>query len=112
VGVYLASVVFPAAGRWAYEVDDGFVGRDNGQTWKCSTTHTFAAVTIGGEGSSGPAAGDPSPAAAPVEPATATADGGISDVLVVLLAAASVALAAAAGLGLARRSSARRHARA
>jgi hypothetical protein len=35
VGVYRARVVFPAAGRWAWEIDDGF-GR----------VHTFADVRI------------------------------------------------------------------
>jgi hypothetical protein len=36
-GVYRAAVVFPTAGRWQYEVDDGFV----------PPTHTFPAVQIG-----------------------------------------------------------------
>jgi hypothetical protein len=42
-GVYVAEVVFPSAGKWSYEVDDGF-----GQT------HTFAPVSVaaggGGDG--------------------------------------------------------------
>jgi hypothetical protein len=37
-GVYRVSVTFPTAGRWSYEVDDGFV---TGQP------HTFAPVQIG-----------------------------------------------------------------
>jgi hypothetical protein len=45
-GVYAASVTFPTAGRWVYEVDDGFV---TGQP------HTFPAVQIG-ERKSAPAA--------------------------------------------------------
>jgi YtkA-like len=110
VGVYAASVVFPTSGEWSYVVNDGFVSQEQGQTWDCSTTHTFAAVTIGGTGSSGPAAGDP--AAAPsVEPASAPDDGGLASLAVVLIVAAAVALVAAAGVALAR-SSARRHARA
>ncbi len=110
VGVYVASVVFPSAGQWSYVVDDGFVDSGGGQSWDCSTTHTFAAVAIGGDGSSGPAAGDP--AAAPsVEPVSASDDGGMASYAVVLIVAAAVALAAAAGVALARRS-ARRHARA
>jgi hypothetical protein len=108
VGVYAASVVFPSAGTWDYEVNDGFVGGEQGQTWDCSTTHTFEAVTIGGAGSSGPAAGDPAPSAAPAEPVS---DGGVASLAIVLVSAAAVALAAALGIGLARRS-ARRHARA
>jgi hypothetical protein len=35
-GVYRAEVVFPSAGRWEYQVDDGFV----------PPTHTFPAVQI------------------------------------------------------------------
>jgi hypothetical protein len=108
VGVYAASVVFPSAGSWSYEVNDGFVSKKEG--WDCSTDHTFAAVTIGAGGTSGPATGDPSPSAAP-EPAAAPADDGPPSVLIVLLAAAAVSLLAAAGVALARRSG-RRHARA
>jgi hypothetical protein len=111
VGVYTAAVVFPTAGTWGYEVNDGFVGQEaNGQTWDCSTTHTFAAVTIGGS-SSGPAPGDPSSGVAPAEPALAPADDGTPSLLIVLLVAAAVSLATAAGVVLARRSG-RRHARA
>jgi hypothetical protein len=110
VGVYAASVVFPTSGQWYYEVNDGFVGGEKGQTWDCSTTHTFSAVTIGGDGSSGPASGDPTPAAS-VEPASAPSDGGVATFVIVLLVAVAVSLAAATGIGLARRS-ARRHARA
>ncbi len=35
-GVYRASVVFPTAGRWSYEIDDGFMGQ----------RHTYPAVTV------------------------------------------------------------------
>jgi hypothetical protein len=35
-GIYTADVVFPAAGRWRYAIDDGF-----------SQTHRFAPVAIG-----------------------------------------------------------------
>jgi len=112
VGVYTAAVVFPTAGRWNYVVNDGFVSNEAGQKWDCSTNHTFAAVTIGDGGSSGPAPGDPSSGAAPAEPAAATpADDGPASFLIVLLVAAAVSLAAAAGVVLARRSG-RRHARA
>jgi hypothetical protein len=40
-GVYRAEVVFPAAGRWSYEVLDGFID---------ATPHTFPAVDIAGGG--------------------------------------------------------------
>ena len=54
-GVYRASVVFPTAGRWTYEVNDGFV---TGQP------HTFPAVQIG------------APASAPAPAKTTSDDGG------------------------------------
>ncbi len=49
-GVYRAAVVFPSAGTWTYEVDDGFMGQ----------RHSFPAVTIAG-----------APAALPAPPAGA-----------------------------------------
>ena len=52
-GVYTAAVVFPSAGRWTYQVNDGFVGQ----------VHTYPPVTIA----------DPQVAAAA---ATARRDGG------------------------------------
>ena len=110
VGIYAASVVFPTAGLWDYEVNDGFIDSAEGQTWDCSTTHTFAAVTIGAGGSSGPADGGIVPAAPGVE-ATASDGSSAGPVLVAALAAIVVALAVAGGIGLARRSS-RRHAEA
>ena len=54
-GVYRAAVVFPSAGKWTYEVDDGFI---TGQP------HTFPAVQIG------------APARAPRRAAATTADDG------------------------------------
>jgi hypothetical protein len=45
-GVYRASVTFPSAGTWTYEVDDGFIA---GQP------HTFPPVEIGGGVAGGPA---------------------------------------------------------
>jgi hypothetical protein len=36
-GVYRAQVVFPSAGRWSYEVDDGFISEQ---------PHTYPAVQI------------------------------------------------------------------
>jgi hypothetical protein len=40
-GIYVAKVVFPSAGKWSYEVKDGFHQYGGGQT------HTFPAVDIG-----------------------------------------------------------------
>lgn len=60
-GVYRADVVFPSAGRWDYQVLDGF----NDQL-----PHTFPAVRIG-DGAASPAA--PAPVQAP-----APDDGGIA----------------------------------
>jgi hypothetical protein len=74
-GVYRASVVFPTAGRWTYEVNDDFVAQQ---------VHTFPAVEIG------------APASAPV-PANTTAsdDGGpnllwLAPGIALLLAAAAL----------------------
>jgi hypothetical protein len=47
VGVYIAHVVFPSAGKWTYEVYDGFT-QYGGQE-----THQFPAVSIGGGGDAG-----------------------------------------------------------
>ena len=45
-GVYLARVVFPSAGRWTYEVDDGFMGQ----------RHSYPAVTVASAPAAPPAA--------------------------------------------------------
>jgi hypothetical protein len=65
-GVYHARVVFPRAGRWNYEVNDGFF---------TDMRHTFPAVEIG-DGAGSPAV----PAADTARPAPAPApdDGGIA----------------------------------
>jgi len=55
-GVYAASVTFPSAGRWTYEVNDGFITQQ---------PHTFPAVQIG------------DPVSAPAA-ATTTDDGGVN----------------------------------
>ena len=64
-GVYRAQVVFPSAGRWDYQVLDGF---------NDELPHTFPAVRIG-DGAASPAA--PPSAQAPA-PAPAPDDGGIA----------------------------------
>jgi hypothetical protein len=40
-GVYRAEVVFPTAGRWSYQIDDGFISQ---------LPHTYPAVQIGEPG--------------------------------------------------------------
>ena len=51
-GVYVAKVVFPSAGKWSYEVYDGF------SQYGGAKTHTFGSVDIGtGGGGSLPAFG-------------------------------------------------------
>jgi len=93
VGVYVASVVFPTAGTWDYTVNDGFVSNEQGQTWDCSTNHTFSAVTIGTAGSSEPPAASVQPSSAP-----ATDDDGIPAFAIVLVVVAALAMIVAAGL--------------
>jgi hypothetical protein len=46
-GVYLAKVKFPSAGKWRYEVYDGF------GTYGGAKTHTFGAITVGDPGGGG-----------------------------------------------------------
>jgi hypothetical protein len=84
-GVYRAEVVFPKAGRWDYEVLDGFINE---------SPHTFPAVDIG--------AGAPAATTAPPAPAS---DGGIAAGW--LWGAGAALLLALAVFGLDRR----RHAR-
>jgi hypothetical protein len=80
-GVYRANVVFPSAGRWSYEIEDGF-----------TQTHTFPPVRIGGSRADAPAA--PAARAAPPGPAPAArGDGG--DLVAALGAAAAAGLASA-----------------
>lgn len=61
-GVYRAEVVFPSNGSWSYQVYDGF-DRWNGEAVPCGSTHTFAALDIGGGGGSASASSGPPPAA-------------------------------------------------
>jgi len=75
-GVYRARVVFPSAGRWRYEVRDGF-----------SLTHQFAPVRIGG----------PGPAAAPApDPPARRGDVGAALAAALAAGVAAAALTAAA----------------
>lgn len=72
--VFVADVVFPAAGSWRYEVYDDFTS-EGGQPVPCAQTHTFAAVTIGGPAGGGGSPSGPQPAA-PLPAAATTGDGG------------------------------------
>ena len=84
-GVYRARVVFPGAGTWDYEIDDGF-----------SQVHTYAPVTLGDA---------PAPAAAP-EPRRAGApatEASRSFPLAPVLAGAALAFHAAGALVAVRR---------
>ena len=57
-GVYSATVVFPSAGRWDYQVLDGF---------NDTMPHSFPTVDIGdGAAAAAPAAAQPAPAPAPL----------------------------------------------
>jgi hypothetical protein len=47
--LFRAEVVFPASGRWSYEVYDSFDNWD-GKAEPCATTHMFAALEVGGGG--------------------------------------------------------------
>ncbi len=96
VGVYRADVVFPSTGPWRYEAYDGFVAKDG--SWNCAQTHTFSAITIGGEGAATPPPAQPAQAA----PSPA-ADDGMSGALAVALAVAIVALGLGAAVLLGRR---------
>jgi hypothetical protein len=83
-GVYRAEVVFPTAGTWRYEVDDGF-----------SATHTFPPVRVGGGGAKTVVAASAS---------TPSRDGGGPDIWLALAAAAGAGLIAVlAGAALQRR---------
>ena len=48
-GVYRAEVVFPTAGRWTYQIDDGFISQ---------MPHTYPAVQIGEPGAAAATSGD------------------------------------------------------
>jgi hypothetical protein len=100
--VFTASVVFPSAGTWRYEVFDGFTTWQ-GEPAPCAQTHTFSAVAVGGT----PAGGGepPAPAPAPAEPVIASAEApGEGFPVWPVVGSALAALAAfALGAGLLRR---------
>jgi YtkA-like len=92
-GVYRASVVFESAGKWAYVVDDGFMGR-----------HSFKPVRIvaGGKGRTTEAVALANAAAA-VPPSGATGGDDGPDWLLAALGAALAALVAGGGVALLQR---------
>jgi hypothetical protein len=105
--VFTASVVFPSAGAWSYEVFDGFTTWQ-GEPAPCAQTHTFSAVAVGGA----PAGGGepPAPAPAPADPIVASAESsGEGFPVWPVVASALAALAAfALGAGVVRRRKAHR----
>ena len=104
--VYVANVVFPAAGNWRYEVFDDFTS-EGGQPVPCAQTHTFAAVNIGGPAGGGsqtpPSSGEPAPAPAQPVPSASTGDDGSFPVWPVVGAVLAGLAAIAASLLLVRR---------
>jgi hypothetical protein len=101
--VYVADVVFPAAGSWRYEVFDDFTS-EGGQPVPCAQTHTFAAVDVGGPAGGSqtpPSSGEPAPAQ-PV-PSASTGDDGSFPVWPVVGALLAGLAAIAASLVLLRR---------
>jgi hypothetical protein len=104
--VYVADVVFPAAGSWRYEVFDDFTS-EGGQPVPCAQTHTFAAVDVGGPAGGGsqtpPSSGEPAPAPAQPVPSAATGDDGGFPVWPVVGAALAGLGAIATSLALLRR---------
>lgn len=103
--VYVADVVFPAAGSWRYEVFDDFTSW-GGEPAPCAQTHTFAAVDVGGPAGGGsqtpPSSGEPAPAQ-PVPAAASGDDGGFPVWPVVGAVLAALAAIAASLLLLHRR---------
>jgi len=104
--VYVAEVVFPAAGNWRYEVFDDFTS-EGGHPVPCAQTHTFAAVDVGGPVSGGsttpPSSGEPAPAPAQPVPAAASGDDGSFPVWPVVGAVLAGLAAIAASLLVLRR---------
>ncbi len=107
-GRYVARVVFPSAGRWSYEVFDGFTSW-NGDPAPCAQTHSFAAVQIGGPGAAaGGGSGDASAAnAAARSSEAASTDGGALPLWALLGGLGAILAGAIAGRFFLRRHSAR-----
>jgi hypothetical protein len=104
--VYVANVVFPAAGSWRYEVFDDFTSDASGPV-PCAQTHTFSAVDVGGPAGGGsqtpPSSSEPAPTPAQPVPSAATGDDGSFPVWPVVGAVLAGLAAIAASLLLVRR---------
>jgi hypothetical protein len=104
--VYVADVVFPAAGNWRYQVFDDFTSDGSGPV-PCAQTHTFAAVDIGGPAGGGsqtpPSSGEAAPVPAQPVPSASTGDDGGFPVWPVVGAVLAGLAAIAASLVLLRR---------
>jgi len=107
-GRYVARIVFPSAGRWTYEVFDGFTSW-NGDPVPCAQTHTFASVQIGGPGAAaGGGSGDASAANAGAGSSDAAAtDGGALPLWALLGGLGAILVGAIAGRFFLRRHAAR-----
>jgi hypothetical protein len=109
--VFTASVVFPAAGSWSYEVFDGFTTWE-GQPAPCAQTHTFSAVAVGGAPAGGgePPAPSPAPTPEPTAPVVASAEtsGDGFPVWPVVTSALAALAAFTLGAGVVRRRKAHR----
>lgn len=103
-GRYLARVVFPSAGRWSYEVFDGFTSW-NGDPAPCAQTHTFASVQIGGpDAAAGGSSGDASAASVTASSGEAAAtDGGALPLWALLGGLGAILVGAIAGMFFLRR---------
>jgi hypothetical protein len=104
--VYVANVVFPAAGSWRYEVFDDFTSDASGPV-PCAQTHTFSAVDVGGPAGGGsqtpPSSSEPAPTPAQPVPSASTGDDGSFPVWPVVGAVLAGLAAIAASLLLVRR---------
>jgi hypothetical protein len=96
--VFVAKVVFPAAGSYRYEVYDDFSSWE-GEPAPCAQTHTFASVSIGGGGG---ASGQP-PTVSPVAAADSAGSGFPVWPVVAGVLGALAAVAVSAGLVRRRR---------
>jgi hypothetical protein len=96
--VFVAKVVFPAAGSYRYEVYDDFSSWE-GEPAPCAQTHTFASVSIGGGGG---ASGQP-PTVSPVAAADTAGSGFPVWPVVAGVLGALAAVAVSAGLVRRRR---------
>jgi hypothetical protein len=96
--VFVADVVFPAAGSWSYEVYDDFTS-EGGQAVPCAQTHTFSAVSVGG----GPTGGNEPPPADALPAVDPSASGSSFPIWPVVGGALAALAAVAVSVALLRR---------